>query len=55
MRGYEVTSKNTKICHDCRKVIDKFEHHYMFRFINNETFYLCSECKEKFKIILNYG
>ena len=57
MNVYEVTSKSTKKCYDCRKNIDKFNNFYMFVFAqsknNGDIIYLCKECKDKLKNILN--
>lgn len=57
MNVYEVTSKSTKKCSDCRKDIDKFDKFYMFVIAqsknNGINFYLCKECKDKLKNILN--
>lgn len=57
MNVYEVTSKNINRCSDCRKEIDKFNSFYMFSFAQNKNngnqIYLCKECKEKLKGILN--
>ena len=54
MNVYEVTSETINRCNDCRKNINKFNNCYMLVFANNGfKVYLCKECKEKLKNILN--
>ena len=57
MNVYELTSKFTKRCNNCREDIDKFNESYMFVFAQNKNnsnmIYLCRECKDKLKNILN--
>lgn len=57
MNVYEVTSENIHKCNDCRKDIDKFNNFYMIVFAQNKNngfkIYLCKECKNKLKNILN--
>ena len=57
MNIYELTSKYTKKCNDCRKDIDKFNKSYMLVFAQNKNnsniIYLCEDCKNKLKNILN--
>lgn len=57
MNVYEVTSKNITKCSSCRKDINKLNSFYMFTFAQNKnngvTIYLCKECKNKLKNILN--
>ena len=57
MNVYELTSKFTKKCNNCREDIDKFNKSYMFVFAQNKNssnmIYLCGECKDKLKDILN--
>ena len=57
MKIYEVTSKNINKCSDCKKEIGKFNNFYMFSFAQNKNngvvIYLCKECKNKLKNILN--
>ena len=57
MNVYIVTSENIKKCSDCRKDIDKFDNFYMFTIAQNKNnginFYLCKQCKDKLKNILN--
>ena len=57
MNVYEVTSENTKKCSDCREDINKSDIFYMISLAQNKnngiSFYLCKECKDKLKNILN--
>ena len=57
MNVYEVTSKSTHKCSDCRKDINKFNNFYMIIFAQNKNngnqIYLCKECKDKLRGILN--
>lgn len=57
MNVYEVTSKNISKCSNCRKGIDKLNSFYIFTFAQNKNngtiIYLCKECKDKLKNILN--
>ena len=57
MNVYEVNSENIHKCNDCRKDIDKFNKFYMITFAQNKNngfkVYLCKECKDKLKGILN--
>ena len=57
MNGYRVISKNIYKCDNCKKDIDKFNKFYMFRSAENKNngfkIYLCKECKDKLKNILN--
>ena len=57
MNVYELTSKFIKKCNNCRIDIDKFNKSYMFVFAQNKNnsnmIYLCGECKDKLKDILN--
>lgn len=57
MNVYEVNSENIHKCNDCRKDIDKFDKFYMFAFAPNKnngfTVYLCEECKEELKWLVN--
>ena len=52
-----VTSENIKKCSDCRKDINKSDIFYMISLAQNKnngiSFYLCNECKDKLKSILN--
>ena len=57
MNVYELTSKFTKRCNNCRKGIGKFIKSYMIVFAQNKNnsnmIYLCEDCKDKLKDILN--
>ena len=57
MNVYMVTSENIKKCSDCRKDINKSDIFYMISLAQNKnsgiSFYLCKECKDKLKNILN--
>ena len=57
MNVYELTSKFTKRCNNCRKDIGKFIKSYMIVFAQNKNnsnmIYLCEKCKDKLKNILN--
>ena len=55
MNVYELTSENINKCDDCRKDIDKFNNFYMIAFAPNNLIkvYLCEECKDKLKDLLN--
>ena len=57
MNVYELTSENINKCDDCRKDIDKFNNFYMIAFAPNTNnlikVYLCEECKDKLKDLLN--
>ena len=52
-----VTSENIKKCSDFRKDINKSDIFYMISLSQNKnngiSFYLCKECKDKLKNILN--
>ena len=55
--GALATSENIKKCSDCRKDINKSDIFYMISLAQNKnngiSFYLCKECKDKLKNILN--
>ena len=57
MNVYMVTSENIKKCSDCRKDINKSDIFYMISLAQNKNngfkVYLCKECKDKLKGILN--
>ena len=57
MNVHEITSKNINKCSNCRKEIDKYNKFYMITFAQNKnngiTVYLCKECKDKLKDMLN--
>ena len=57
MNVYVVTSENIHKCNDCRKDINKSDMFYMISLAqsknNGISFYLCKECKDKLKNILN--
>ena len=57
MNVYELTSENIIKCNDCRKDINKLDKFYMFAFALNKnngfTVYLCEECKEELKWLVN--
>ena len=54
MNVYEISSKITHKCSDCRKEINEF---YMITFAQNKNnglnVYLCEECKDKLKGMLD--
>lgn len=57
MNVYMVTSENIKKCSDCIQDINKSDIFYMISLAQNKNnginFYLCKECKDKLKNILN--
>ena len=57
MNMYNCTSEDIIKCSDCGKDIDKFDKFYEFAFAPNKNnvliVYLCEECKEELKWLVN--